>query len=255
MDSVACPAMSAMTPSPSSWSDRWCNLQRWGIHRGEWWGLENLAILDDPAGRFPKVLRVGYPAGSASPTFTREHGGPVGGVGFLATCGLAPSDVRVLRYHVRFAKNFQFGRGGKLPGLCGGTEFSGGRIPDGTNGFSTRYMWRENGDGEIYLYGPASRAFGISIGRGSWRFTPGRWHCLEQRVVLNRPGHADGEVRVSVDGQPVVAATDLLFRTVATLQIEALFFSTFFGGRDASWTTPIDTAADFAAFEMSEGHD
>jgi hypothetical protein len=245
---------SLMPPIP------WCKSRR-----VVYWWLSNLyydeaAIAHAPfdgiatnaaTGRFPKVLRVGYPAGSASPTFTREYGGPVGGVSVLATCGLAPFDTRVLRYYVRFAEDLQFARGGKLPGLCGGTQFAGGRMADGTNGFSTPYMWRENGDGEIYLYSPASRRVGIWIGRCAWCFTPGRWHCLEQRVVLNRPGHVDGELSVSVDGTPVIAATEPLFRTVATLRIEALFFSSFFGGRDASWTTPISTTADFAAFGMS----
>jgi hypothetical protein len=45
--------------------------------------------------------------------------------------------------------------GGKLPGLYGGNpQCSGGR--DTENCFSTRYMWREDGHGELYMYFPQS---------------------------------------------------------------------------------------------------
>jgi len=35
------------------------------------------------------------------------------------------------------------------------------------------------------------------------------------------------------------------------LRIEGLFFSTFFGGGDASWATPRDQYADLAGFELA----
>ncbi|WP_181449171.1 polysaccharide lyase [Nonomuraea aridisoli] len=44
---------------------------------------------------------------------------------------------------------------------------NGGRIPDGTNGLSTRFMWRANGAGEVYAYLPTSREHGTSLGRGA----------------------------------------------------------------------------------------
>src|SRR5262249_41351972 len=65
---------------------------------------------------------------------------------------------------------------------------------------------------------------------------------------LNTPGKLDGVVRVWLDGEPVYANDRLLIRTVPSLQIEGIFFSTFFGGGDASWAPDADTYADFAAF-------
>ncbi len=230
------------------WSSDFATPSEWQVVRHSWWGLENLDIRDDPTGRFPRILRVSYPAGSASPTTHRQYGHPIGGTQFLAACGLHPTDERHLRYYVRFAQNFQFARGGKLPGLCGGRVFAGGKVPDGTNGFSTRYMWREDGDGELYVYSPRCRRFGESIGRGTWRFTPGQWYCLEQHLVLNTPGVPDGRMRVWVDGRQVLDVTEMLFRTVPALQIEAICFSTFFGGRDPSWASPVNTTADFGGF-------
>ena len=50
-----------------------------------------------------------------------------------------------LSYTVRFGKDFDWVKGGKLPGFCGGPEnVSGGRPADGTNGFSARLMWRSS---------------------------------------------------------------------------------------------------------------
>ncbi len=58
-----------------------------------------------------------------------------------------------LSYIVRFDKEFEFVKGGKLPGLCGGPEsVTGGRPANGKNGFSARIMWRRDGRGEAYLY-------------------------------------------------------------------------------------------------------
>lgn len=74
-----------------------------------------------------------------------------------------------LSYAVRFSSNFNFVLGGKLPGLYGGIGNTGGNIPDGTDGFSTRYMWGRNGVGEVYAYLPTSQQYGTGIGRGNWR--------------------------------------------------------------------------------------
>jgi hypothetical protein len=95
---------------------------------------------------------------------------------------------------------------------------------------------------------PSSTKFGTSLGRGSFHFTPGKWHCLEQELNLNTPGQADGLVRVWLDSEAVFEQQQLLFRSVGQLRIEGVFFSTFFGGGDASWAPPRDTHADFAAF-------
>lgn len=57
----------------------------------------------------------------------------------------------VLSYEVAFDSNFDFVKGGKLPGLRGGPEpdgCSGGLAANGSNCFSSRLMWRTSGRGE-----------------------------------------------------------------------------------------------------------
>ena len=50
----------------------------------------------------------------------------------------------IFEYEIMFGKNFDFVRGGKLPGLGGGaSKGSGGTEEEYQNGFSARLMWRE----------------------------------------------------------------------------------------------------------------
>lgn len=226
-----------------------------GILRREQWGFDNLRVVDAPPGlpvAGSKCLRASFPKNSASPTVARQNQAPLGGGQFRATLGLKPADSLHLFYRLRFDPKFDFVKGGKLPGLCGGLVNSGRRIPDGTDGFSTRMMWRRGGAGEVYAYLPTSTEHGTSLGRGNWRFEPGRWHTVEQHVQLNTPGQDNGSVTAWFDGREVLRAERLRFRTVKDLQIDGLFFSTFFGGSDRSWATPADTFIDFADFQISD---
>ncbi|MEO1144816.1 MAG: polysaccharide lyase [Cyanobacteria bacterium J06638_22] len=233
--------------SASDWQDDW------QIRSDGSWGFENLEVVVEPetASADPTpFLRVHYPAGSATPSVARTHNVARGGAQYYADLNLPSYERLRLRYQVRFSNNFDFVRGGKLPGLFGGNGASGGNIPNGTDGFSARLMWREDGNGEVYAYLPTSENFGTSIGRGNWQFRPGEWMTVEQEVILNQPGIADGRIRLWIDDALVVDASGLVFRTVDTLRIDGIFFSTFFGGNDLSWATPQDVYVDFADFTI-----
>ncbi|MGE5603606.1 MAG: polysaccharide lyase, partial [Nitrososphaerales archaeon] len=198
---------------------------------------------------FDEAMRVEYPAGSASPAAARRFGSPEGGTQAYLRRIEGPVDDGYLRYWIRLSPNFEFRKGGKLPGVWGGTQVSGGRKPNGRNGFSTRFMWRAQGAGEVYLY--AAGTAGKSLGRGSWRWEGGRWTCVEQHVGLNDPKRANGSIEVWLDGNEVYRNSRLRYRTVRSLKIEGIFFSTFFGGADPSWASPTDQYAEFAGFKLS----
>lgn len=217
---------------------------------GGQFGDERLSFYAAGAGPVSDFVQVDYPQGSASQTVEREDGAAGGGAQSYWALG-QPLQEAYLRYWVWFPQDFDFVKGGKLPGLYGGEHTSGGDIPDGTNGFSTRYMWRADGQGEVYAYLPSSVDHGSSLGRGAWTFPRGRWACLEQRVHLNEPGRADGVIDVWFDGTQVLHADSLTFRTTPDLQIDGLFFSTFFGGGDSSWASPKDQVARFGGFAIS----
>ncbi|MFC4507843.1 MULTISPECIES: polysaccharide lyase [Streptomyces] len=215
-------------------------------------GLSRAELLPGSHPALGRLLRVRYPARSASPTVARQYDRPQGGAQLYLTLANGSVDALHLRYYVRFPDDFDFVKGGKLPGLYGGTVTSGRHIPDGEDGLSTRYMWRAHGAAEVYAYLPTSVAHGTSLGRGSWDWPLGRWVCVEQAVRLNRPGRSDGNVTVHVDGRQVMNRGGLEFRTTDKLGIDGVLFSTFFGGSDPSWATPRSQYADFAAFAVSD---
>ncbi|MEU3342071.1 polysaccharide lyase [Streptomyces sp. NPDC002144] len=222
------------------------------VRSGGSFGLDRAELLPDSDPVLGRLLRVRYPARSASPSVARQYGRPQGGAQVYLELRTGPVDSLHLRYYVRFPNDFDFVKGGKLPGLYGGTVTSGRRIPDGEDGLSTRYMWRAHGAAEVYAYLPTSVAHGTSLGRGSWDWPLGSWVCVEQAVRLNRPGRLDGNVTVHVDGREVLSQNGLEFRTSDRLGIDGVLFSTFFGGSDPSWATPRAQHADFAAFAVSE---
>jgi hypothetical protein len=212
-------------------------------------GLDRATLVRDLAAPEGRLLRVWYPAGSASPEAARRGARPGGAQAYLRLP--QPADAMTLTYSVRFPARFDFVKGGKLPGLFGGDAGSGGRHQPA--GFSTRFMWRAGGAGEVYAYLPNDSGHGASLGRGRWRFPTGEWTRIAQRVALNTPGRDDGTVTVWVNGREVFAQGGLVYRDSDRVHVDGLFFSTFFGGGDSSWASPTDQYADFAGFSLASG--
>ena len=128
----------------------------WGLSRGRIEnGGANLVFVDDPFPNSPApgsnstsgpVLQVQYPAGS----FENNN---VGGAQLYALFNSSgsPFQSMLVSYEVAFDSGFNWVKGGKLPGLRGGPNpdfCSGGQQANGTNCFSSRVMWRTNGQGE-----------------------------------------------------------------------------------------------------------
>ncbi|MEM7065853.1 MAG: polysaccharide lyase [Cyanobacteria bacterium P01_B01_bin.77] len=248
------PASSVAAPSWKSDLSQPNWIESWESREEQSWGFDNFEWIPVSEGPFAHILRVHYPASSASPSVSRKTDAPLGGAQFYSDLFLSAQTQLRLSYYVRFAEGFDFVRGGKLPGLFGGAGASGGNIPDGTDGFSTRLMWRENGQGEVYAYLPTSENYGTSIGRGNWQFQPGIWYKLDQEVKLNTPHLANGQIRMWVNDRLVLEQEDVSFRTADSLRIDGIFFSTFFGGGSSSWATPQDTYIDFANFSVTTVH-
>jgi hypothetical protein len=210
------------------------------------WGLAENVRLVAPESGGGAVLAVRYPEGSIAPS----SDAPRGGAGFVSRVGLVRGvDAACLSYRLRFASDFAFARGGKLPGLYGGNGPVGGATADA--GFSARLMWRQDGAGELYAYLPESTTrHGRSLGRGNWRFPRGRWITVEEEIVLNDPALANGIARIWIAGAMRFEARGLVLRRDPRVRIEGLMFSTFFGGRDPSWASPKDQEALFADFAL-----
>jgi hypothetical protein len=219
--------------------------------KGGSYGLDRMTAIAEPGTPGGTAIRVTYPAGSSSQNSNRVSGSPSGGAQIYLPLKGGAVDSLWLSYAVRFEKDFDFVRGGKLPGLYGGKSTSGGRIPDGTNGLSTRLMWRSGGAGEVYAYLPTSVKWGSQLGLGNWTFVPDQWEQIEEYVRLNDVGQKNGQIIVYVNGKQVLNEDKLEFRTTEDLKIDGIFFSTFFGGSDPTWATPKDQYTDFADFRVS----
>jgi len=89
------------------------------------------------------LLQLLFPAGSINPGTK-----PQGGAEFYTSpIDIASARNVTLQYSVFFPLGFDFVLGGKMPGLYGG--HTGG--DPAMDCFSTRFMWREDGIGELYL--------------------------------------------------------------------------------------------------------
>jgi hypothetical protein len=200
--------------------------------KGIAFGEDNISVDNDGTRPEGSYLRIKYPKGSWSPEATRNAGLQVGGTQFYGAVLSRPVIDVTLTYCIRFPNKFNWVKGGKLPGLYGGKGNTGSDKPDGTDGFTTRYMWRENGKGILYPFLPTSDEFGTTIKLGDPLFAAdNQWHTIKQRVVLNTVGNSDGQITVWYDDEQLSQTADLTFRTVDDLHINGILFQTFFGGR------------------------
>lgn len=157
-----------------------------------------------------------------------------------------------LRYYIRFANDWNpWLEGGKLPGIAGtyGRAGWGMRTTDGHNGWSARTWFAPRprdskavaGLNAMGTYAYHAGLKGHSGGdHWGWNLAPSsllennRWYCIEQHLVLNRPGRDDGLYEVWIDGVPALRKTDVRFREDPTLKIETIWFNVYHGGLRAA---------------------
>jgi hypothetical protein len=193
-----------------------------------------------------QFLRVTYVAAKFGPG--------EGGVQFKLPFGKSYDEL-FFAYRVRFGAGFTFVKGGKLPGLVGGSSPTGcSPKPDG---FSARNMWRAGGALVQYVYWPnqpdtCGDDLPYALDGQPRLLTPGTWQTIEHRVKISSPGAADGALEAWVDGTRCLSDTARLWRAAdASYAIDTLYFSTFFGGSDETWAPSAAQIADFDDFIVS----
>jgi hypothetical protein len=167
-------------------------------------------------------------ASSVRLTYDKHGYGSEAGTNFRAQPPkMFPAKSATLAYKVFFPQDFDFVKGGKLPGLWGGAPGSGGGDWNDA-GFSLRVMFREKGEAVAYVYmctdqgdysgdekcklvrcqGPGFGAVahhtigaGIVLWRGAGlKFIKGVWNEVELGLTVNTMGKADGAVSLKVNG-------------------------------------------------------
>ena len=178
-----------------------------------------------PHNSFNNYLRVTYPRG--------KFGWNESGLSFKTS--LPPRDQYFLRYRLYFEKDFDWRLGGKLPGLGGGSATAGGYKPKGT-GWSSRFMWREDGELELYIYHmdmPFKYGHRFSLGKKILKTQ--RWYTLIMNVKVNTNNDKNGHVRAWLFdsrgkkiGERMVY--NIKWRVDENAPVDKFYFATFFGG-------------------------
>lgn len=214
----------------------------------------------------------GFNANRGSIDNTQFHSGnyslrmfyPKGKFGTGNSGGQAPLMVPPLleyfaSYQVRFSNDFSWGsasEGGKLPGLSGGGRCSGCASCSGSNGFTARLMWREDGKAVLYLYHMNKEnpgcgdSFDIVVEGKNLVFQKGVWYRISQRVKANTGNEKNGEVEMWINneqaqiklhnGSLVDKLTGIQFVNNGD-KVDALYFSTFHGGSNSNWAPANDS--------------
>ncbi len=164
-----------------------------------------------------------------------EQGKFSGSCGIVARLKVNGDKVYSMEYRIKFDNGFDWKLGGKLPGLAGGTGPSGGGQPTDGNGFSTRYMWRQNGRLVVYAYYRDQPGYYGEDWDCNFTFETGKWYTLKQQVTVNSGNNADGRVEVWVDGVKKLDKGGIRLMTNNNT-VDEVSLDTFMGGNDAAWS-------------------
>lgn len=212
-----------------------------------------------------------YPEGSINPSATVP-----GGFSFYLSgppefkARLASASEAIFSYRMMLQRDWEWVKGGKLPGIFGGVNdaaygCSGGRKDKRCLCVGVRPMWRASGVGGLYTYLPLTdhnstqqrsipplsvenADYGFSVGRGSFNLQKaiGNWVTVATRLKLNDIGSENGEIELWIDGNRVIFVDGLMLRESEMYSIQGMHFQTFFGGQTPEWASPKDQCAWFA---------
>ncbi|MBC8954864.1 polysaccharide lyase [Xenorhabdus sp. PB62.4] len=215
----------------------------WGISPTSSSGLNQgrLNIVIDPQDDRNKVLELTYLANTVGSKAGTSFNAPIKG----------KHEALWLQYNVMFSKDFMWVKGGKLPGLSGGDHPSGCVDNDSFDGFSSRLMWRKEGELFGYLYYPEKESRCGDYVKLNTSLKKGVWYTLTQYVKLNSIGKRDGIYIQYVDNKEVLRLNDIKLRNENNVFIDAIKWSSFFGGSTLDWAPPVEQYAYFDNFIVS----
>ena len=193
-----------------------------------------------------------------------------------------PTDHAILEYQVFFDKEFDWVKGGKLPGFGlgpGNDAAVGSDWQDDLGSF--RIMWREEGQGIAYLYLPLQiakdgtrdgtitiqnqefeNAAIMSLGKHAGidlffkddgkhlQFKKNKWNSVKLEVKLNSPGKKDGFLELTIN-DTTRRVSNVLFRNTRDIQINVALVMAFFGGSSNDWAASKEETIQFKGFEMT----
>jgi len=176
----------------------------------------------------------------------RNSTGSTGGQ--FAKHNIQKSNHYILKYKVKFPGNFQWSKGGKLPGLGGGTTYSGcsgNQANSNGNGWTSRIMFRKENSTNpwfqpyIYYKGMPGRC-GYNFNK-KINITKNTWYNVRMEVKMNSGNNTNGLLDIRINGQVLYRNTN--FRWVSKnsgREIDKLLTGIYRGGNDSRWHASID---------------
>jgi hypothetical protein len=152
----------------------------------------------------------------------------------------------LFEYRIRFDGNFPWTKGGKIPGLAGGTAPTGCVAVNG-GGFSARMMWQAGGRLVGYIYDLDQKGNCGNVIDTGFSFKTGQWHSIKERVKINSGRKHDGVLQIWVDDHMVINRTNLAYMDESpTNRIDQVLFHSFFGGSTQTWAPSRECSISFA---------
>lgn len=172
-------------------------------------------------------------------------------------------DNACIAFDVRFDSNFDWARGGKLPGLQA-PDPATGHAPSGgvthADGFSARIVWDNPASRKLpgpdsasmsYVYHPGQTGqygdpllWSKGIGRGTWQ-------SVKQCFKMNTPGSSNGVLRAWIDDRLVLEKSAFTFRNSNSVKISNMSWSIFRGGNTMDYASPRDGYVDIDNLAIS----
>jgi hypothetical protein len=209
---------------------------------GRDWGLlEHAKIVKVSHGPAPVALQVDLPKGAAGKS---DFAAPSSGMGFRWTPDvLKPASAACLTYGLWLPKDFEFGPGGALPGLYGGTaeEPAGSKR---SSSFSTRSRWNGDGTAEVRaVTADSPEGLPLLIDPNWLKLERGAWVTLEEEVVLNTPGAHNGILRVWINGKMRFERKNLMFNPREGGSFAGIIADVHYSRPDLDWAPSPKTAS------------
>jgi hypothetical protein len=183
-------------------------------------------------------------------------------VGIYVGKDLTEANELYFLYELTFNADYDFAKGGKLPGL-GGLNLSddnevkptGCRVEGqlAGRGFSLRSMFREDGRAILYAYhqnnpnialgdsNACGEAFAYQHNGKDFFFQKTKTYLIEQYVKINDANQENGIVTIHVNGFKVLEKTDMVLSENGMYGINQLFIDIWHGGNDSDWAPSVNS--------------
>ena len=186
-------------------------------------------------------------------------------VGIHAGKDLTETNELYFLYELSFNADYDFAKGGKLPGLGGFNLSDANEVkPTGCRaegqqadtGFSLRSMFKEDGAAILYAYHQNNPNLALPENDGKYAcgeeisyqhngkpfsFQKTKTYLVEQYVKMNDANQANGIVAIHVNGFKVLEKTDMVFSENGQYSINQLFIDIWHGGSTNDWAPSVDS--------------